>query len=130
MTPPLTALVEALREMIDTQSSWEASIEKIIGRQPNIFQRAIDRGRAALSAFEAEPQGWRTMETAPKDGTRVDLWCRAPGFFAGQCRVPDCWFYDGYWRRSDPEFGGASGTSRVHNVTHWQPLPLPPEING
>lgn len=127
MTPPLTALVEALRPIrlaVDRLQWMERGCACIVNLDD------LREAAAALSAFEAEPQGWRTMETAPKDGTRVDLWCRAPGFFAGQCRVPDCWFYDGYWRRSDPEFGDASGTSKVHNVTHWHAIPLPPEING
>lgn len=126
MTPPLTALVEALREMIDTQSSWEASIEKIIGRQPNIFQRAIDRGRAALSAFEAEPQGWRTMDSAPKDGTEILAIVPVTRSFGDSDATPEFdqrivwWEARGQWT-DDRDLGPVA-------FTHWQPLPLPPEM--
>ncbi len=41
-------LKAALKEMIQTQDDWENGVAKIIGRQPEVFTRAIDRARAAL----------------------------------------------------------------------------------
>ena len=76
---------------------------------------------AALAAGRAEAgaAGWQTMDTAPKDGTRVLLWRRAirdqptpimaDGFWCETCWV---WPY----LLSEP--------------THWQPLPTPPERAG
>jgi hypothetical protein len=35
--------------MIDTQDEWEKSVAKVIGKQPSVFNRAIDTARAALN---------------------------------------------------------------------------------
>lgn len=70
---------------------------------------------------------WMPIETAPKDGTLVDLWCRAPGIFTRQGRIPECWFSgECWWRHDDSSFGDDQCRSRVHNATHWMPLPSPP----
>jgi hypothetical protein len=72
---------------------------------------------------------WQPIETAPKDGTVIDLW-------AGQ-RRPGC-FYE---RIDDPLTGEVYGegwsqqyvenTSNSFRVfedpTHWMPLPEPPQ---
>jgi hypothetical protein len=69
---------------------------------------------------------WQPIETAPKDGTEIDLWVKAPptqlsGGSYG--RVPDCWFAFDEWRTWDV-FEGETVT--VNNVTHWMPRPEPP----
>lgn len=69
---------------------------------------------------------WRPIESAPKDGTVVDLFARSAGFSAGPGRIPECWFSDGRWWRWDSQYGDDQCRSRVSNVTHWQPLPPPP----
>ena len=38
----------ALKLMINTQEEWEAGVEKVIGKQPNVFNRAIDQAKAAI----------------------------------------------------------------------------------
>jgi hypothetical protein len=87
--------------------------------------------RLAPFALLAAPtaDGWRDMSSVPKDGTKVDLWCRAPGLSAGQARVTDCWFSVGKWWRYD-EHGDDQCRSRVHNATHWRPLPAAPTATG
>jgi hypothetical protein len=55
--------------------------------------------------------GWRPIETAPKDGTRVLL----HGHWAND-HIGD--FRFGYWFTDD-------GT-QLNHPTHWLPLPLPP----
>lgn len=63
---------------------------------------------------------WQTIETAPKDGTLIDLWI-------GGERYVDC-----YWRKAeDWEDDDASGwVSQYEKVlgapTHWMPRPAPP----
>lgn len=77
----------------------------------------------------------QTIDSAPKDGTIVDLWC-------GGERFADC-----YWGKSQHECGEAGQycdsdwhreadgwvlSALNHNMgtsfqpTHWQPLPEPP----
>lgn len=46
------ALRASLKEMIETQDEWERAIEKIIGRAPGVFNRAIDRAKKVLEETE------------------------------------------------------------------------------
>jgi hypothetical protein len=66
---------------------------------------------------------WQPIETAPKDGTRVDLWC-IPSF-GHSGRVSDCWFSIGKWWMDDA-FGNDC-RSEVANAVHWMPVPEPPK---
>jgi len=70
---------------------------------------------------------WRPIETAPRDGTRVDLFGRSAGLTAGPWRITDCWFSIGKWWRDDFEHGDDQSRSQVHRPTHWMPLPTPPK---
>jgi hypothetical protein len=71
---------------------------------------------------------WQPIETAPRDGTEIDLWVQAhqgtivaPESYG---RVVDCWFAFDEWRCWDV-FEGQTVT--VHNVTHWMKRPEPPK---
>lgn len=81
---------------------------------------------ATLSQPRDAGEGWRSMDSAPKDGTPVDLWCRAPGLSAGPGRVTDCWNFEGKWWRYDEQYGDDQCRSRVHNASQWRPLPAAP----
>lgn len=62
---------------------------------------------------------WRTLDTAPKDGTIV-LGCEERD---GEYRVFEmAWMYAGTWgwRWSDPMWDGS------YDPTHWMPRPLAP----
>lgn len=54
---------------------------------------------------------WQPIETAPKDGTVIDLWSRDFG------RLTDEW-----WDIED-QCWALSGIARP---THWMPIPEPP----
>lgn len=85
--------------------------------------------RAVLTAALAggvEVPAWQSIETAPKDGTRVDLWIAPPGLSTGAGREPDCWWSAGKWWKYDEAFGDDQCRSQIWNATHWQPLPAPP----
>jgi len=69
--------------------------------------------------------GWQSIETAPKDGTRVLLWLGAPWSYAEVA----CWYepWDG-WSNDPLE---ENRTDEICGIgkrvpTHWQPLPTPP----
>ncbi len=72
---------------------------------------------------ETREAGWRPIETAPKDGTRVLVWRpRESGDHIAHAGVD-------HWR--DDNAGGGSGSwyrsRRYQQPTHWMPLPTPPQ---
>lgn len=74
--------------------------------------------RAALSQPSTE-QGWRTIESAPKDGTSVLLFT-AEGVIEG-------YFQHRYWEQCVCEATYDMASARIScTPTHWMPLPPPP----
>ena len=65
---------------------------------------------------------WRSIDSAPKDGTFIDLWSPAHGR-----RIPDC-----KWSVRRKSWMLPGGVITIPDdgvsVTHWQPLPAPPVI--
>lgn len=68
----------------------------------------------------ADKHGWLPIETAPKDGTVVDLWCVHPQHPA--CMSRDMLFEREKWR-SD-RWGDELNPG--WEATHWHPMPAPP----
>lgn len=81
----------------------EAMMDAFYGGESNDAREMM---RAALSVVR-EAEGWRPIESAPRDGAPIDLWVPGIG------RVTDEW-WDGGW--------GVPG-----GPTHWLPLPSAPE---
>jgi hypothetical protein len=70
-------------------------------------------------------QGWLPIETAPRDGTLVDLWMKGPDN-PGE-RQADCWYENGNWWQEFGREGPAHPASRLGDEpTHWRHLPEPP----
>lgn len=100
-------------------------------------QSHIEQARAAIAALQAEPQGWKPIETAPKE------WILLLGYFneSGKWRtVRGEWFcqeeIDDQWEF--PENGRPGWYETCVNAddppncwpiepTHWMPLPTPPK---
>ncbi len=90
---------------------------------------AAERDRLVALARQAPALTWQPMETAPKDGTKVDLWakCWLPhnDTFTGR-RNPDC-----YWTEGDSMSGRNPHWRNLESgwfPTHWMPhAPAPPE---
>jgi hypothetical protein len=68
---------------------------------------------------------WQDIETAPKDGTTVDLWVQpcedAPDeykFDNPPRRAANCYYHDYTWH---------GGGRWPMEPTHWMPLPSPPK---
>lgn len=83
----------------------------------------LKRARAAIAALSSPGvEGWRPIETAPKDGTE---------FLGGRGKDVRVWrwkVYDGFWRDLTgfiPLHG--SGAAKP---THWLPLPPGPSMGG
>lgn len=80
---------------------------------------------------------WQPIETAPKDGTLVDLWV-VKNIFKRQMRRAACWWYShdddgGYWKQefseclNDATQGDGGFCLDDDDVpTHWMPLPAAP----
>ena len=71
-----------------------------------------------------ENEMWQPIETAPKDGTAVDLWVEAVDC---SFRGPDFIWRDGEWygRNSEEPLHRHYGNTGV-KATYWMPIPPPP----
>lgn len=67
---------------------------------------------------------WQPIETAPKNGNEIDLWCRniSEGS-TGQVRAPDMW-----WDCEIDRWVDRDGRvlEQKWRPTHWMRKPLPP----
>ena len=73
---------------------------------------ALRIATAAIAQREPDAESqWRTMESAPKDGTVIFLW--VPD------RIPQLARADDYWHEPKPYW--------LEHATHWMPLPAQPE---
>lgn len=85
--------------------------------------------RAALAAMGPV---WRPIETVPKDGTRVDLWCKRVHCHGHEDRQRVC---NASWGDMAELLTGKiyQGWRGIHNPyaeltpTHWTPLPAAPQ---
>lgn len=68
--------------------------------------------RNPVDVWNTRASQWQPIESAPKDGTRLMLWDSRAGGYA----VTGAW---------------VAGSADDHEtITHWQPLPAPPEGEG
>lgn len=74
----------------------------------------IEQARAA--------NGWMPIETAPKDGTPILVLKK--GFHPAVAR-----WLEGQWMTANAEANYSNGNPCYleWNLTHWQPLPIPPQ---
>jgi len=59
---------------------------------------------------------WQTIDTAPKDGTIVDVWA--------WMRYTNARYLNGVWEFDSPDSGYTEDIP--NNPTHWMPLPKAP----
>lgn len=80
---------------------------------------------------------WQPIETAPKDGTAIDVWAggkRCPDVYWSHSvnadtgepisSPYDCWAYKGQYVGIGGVYPKGLG---IHEPTHWMPLPEPPK---
>ena len=82
---------------------------------------AATMAREILRRREAER--WRPIETAPKDGTQI-LGCAisAPEYDPSVTA-----FVNDEWQTSDLDDGQYVPATWTEAISHWRPLPTPPE---
>lgn len=145
MTTPATTPAdgELLQRIAENDPSWvlkylEQNTRFDVPRIRELFEFAKTQAVAALaipSPGKAEVERWQPIETAPKDGTVIDLW-------ADQRRVTSCYwglpahccgemgsYCDSEWH--DLKDGWVDDMNEPlgeyrGNPTHWMPLPDAP----
>jgi len=91
-------------------------------------QDALRRGaRAAIAAMP----GWEPIASAPRDGTKVDLWLRIEASpmsmgWSDEFRVPEAWFEVDRWFHYRES--GAKSELLTRYITHWMPMPGSPSL--
>ena len=124
------ATVESATKLTDEFDKWQAELTSLLsdlahkdgadGARAEGLGQFLPTLRAAIAALQAEPQGWRPIETAPKDAHAL-LWI---DIAIGQpLVVQGCWFHDD----DADEKGWIDLDGNVLNATHWMPLPTPPK---
>jgi hypothetical protein len=79
-------------------------------------------GWKALAVWTLEREGaaWQPIETAPMDGTEVDLWANG--------RRTDCHIHCGEWLKwMSTSVDDEPRWLPIEQPTHWMPLPEPPK---
>ena len=90
---------------------------------------------AAIAALQAEPQGWRPIETAPKDGrsmllgypNRAGKWRTVRGQWFSDAEIAETWEEEGAegWYETSVECEDLPNCWSIE-PTHWMPLPATP----
>lgn len=104
---PSPSAGETPADALDAAMRWDAR---------HIFVTADVESMARALLAAPKPEGWRTMDSAPKDGTEIIV--GGKGYAYGAMWLNDDWFV----MDSD-----GSVTELVEPPTHWQPLPEAPK---
>lgn len=82
----------------------------------------IERLRASQPASSQARSDWQPIETAPRDGTAVDLWWV-------NRRLTDCRWSSVEYSTGVPWGWMNAIHGRIIRATHWMPLPAPPALS-
>jgi hypothetical protein len=121
MTPEQIA-ADRIARAVEKRTGWSVETARDVGR------RAVeDMAAAGLVIMTAERAAelihaprWQPIETAPKDGTRVDVWSGDRFTDARWCARHK------QWEVFIPDYNGGEWTGVYAPPTHWMPLPAPP----
>lgn len=136
-------------ELLTTKEKLQLALEDKAGllewneqaKQQNAqLQASLKEARAALSTIPSTT-GWRTMETAPKDGSTILAWREDAGCLlvrwtsasefltdTEQEKMPEESLFQSDWFYADFISGGRMEGGE--SPTHWMPLPLSPDANA
>lgn len=123
----MTEIAELVSQIV--QRHREALIEAGASSNTNKLRLAVHAvGMDISRALQDERDGgWQDIATAPKDGTRVDLWCIDHLHYAkqGQRVVNVAWGPVRDWMGTERD-DWQHGHGEDFQPTHWRPLPSPP----
>lgn len=75
--------------------------------------------------------GWLPIESAPRDGTYVDLWVTGRTIDGtGSFRMTNCWYNNGKWHSRTSANLDEITNGIKSTPTHWRPLPATPKGNS
>lgn len=129
MTNPMTAVREALESATDTikgitlgpKLGGKITEQEALGLINNATAYVRSLAFAALEALQQD-NGWRPIESAPKDGTHI--------LATKKNAIPRSvhWFDDGFWKgwSLSVNFQSEYSDHDCKDLTHWQPLPAAP----
>lgn len=117
---------------MDDEKLIEAMAQAVSHMLPFSQGHLANMMRAALAVVRRE-EGWRPIETAPKDGAPILVW--ADGYEWPETVRFELYDTDdaeevgepGYWRFADTLLADVTDSAGEEDWTHWRPLPPPPE---
>lgn len=112
--PEVQDRAEALKSLY-TIMSWALEDRGYVAGYDNMVERHYETIKAALM----QPDAWRTIESAPRDGTPCLIAIAGGVIYVG-------WGKDGKWI----VFDTGRGENASITPTHWMPLPIAPEKGG
>jgi hypothetical protein len=89
---------------------------------------AQDCDPASVDVTSPHSDGWLPIEGAPKDGCPILLWAREEviGWWETGREFPGSDHFNDWSAGLITASGYDAGFERIHNPTHWMPLPPPP----
>lgn len=114
-------------EAANVMRTWAKNYQ-VIHQRDFPFLNAIETLITAAQRSQAAEDGWRPIETAPRDGAAVFVaipWDNSDGWITGEAKTHDTEYGPAwYWMNLDPSDYHAD----VIYPRMWQPLPAPPII--
>lgn len=116
-----------LRDALSDEIAASAQCPMHAGHSPMV---------SAASVVSPPSSGWEPIETAPRDGTVIDLWMvlsdgrGTRGHREADCRWDQAEDAPFGWMQTDWEGDSAYVEGIAVKATHWRPLPPPPSREG
>lgn len=96
---------------------------------PSDYEAVMQAAEATIASLPSLSGGWRDIESAPKDGTTIDLWCREAKTGASDRRTDCYWDWMTDWLGNEEEgWVNLFQPNRDWEPTHWRPLPTAPGV--
>lgn len=126
-TDELRALAQAaIKALLNyEQADMDGVIVKASRQAIHEVTDALNAAHAEIDRLREAVPEWQTMDTAPRDGTRILI-------ASGNDDQPDVVFWDaayadgGFYQNSATAWLNGSSEQMDVDPTHWMPLPTPP----